>query len=77
MCSSDLILADERTIIDNDINNDLNDVLSRLNNDELKNEFKNEVNSKFSRLKDKLNSQKNIVLLKELLLNLKILEIDL
>ncbi|KZX12983.1 hypothetical protein MBORA_08840 [Methanobrevibacter oralis] len=60
----DQILADERTIIDNDINNDLNDVLSRLNNDELKNEFKNEVNSKFSRLKDKLNSQKNIAIIK-------------
>ena len=60
----DEILKDERAIIENDINNDLNDVLVRLTNDELKNKFENDINSKFSRLKDKLDSQKNIAIIK-------------
>ena len=60
----DEILDEERGIIENDIENDLNDVLSRLNTDELKNKFEMDVNSKFSRLKDKLKSQKNIAIIK-------------
>ena len=60
----DEILDGERRIIENDIENDLNDVLSRLDNKELENKFKSDVDSKFSRLKDKLNSQKNIAIIK-------------
>lgn len=60
----DEILNDERAIIGNDIENDLDDILSRLNNDNLKDQFENKVNSKFSKLKDKLNSQKNIAIIK-------------
>ncbi len=60
----DEILDGERGIIENDIENDLKDVLLRLDNDERKNKFERDVNSKFSRLKDKLNSQKNIAIIK-------------
>lgn len=60
----DEILNEERVIIENDIKNDLNDVLSRLDNEERKNKFENNVISEFSRLKDKLNSQKNIAIIR-------------
>ena len=58
------ILDEERGIIENDIENDLKDVLSRLDDEERKNKFERDVNLKFSRLKDKLNSQKNIAIIK-------------
>lgn len=60
----DEILKEERGIIENDIDNDLDDILSRLDNEERKNKFELDVNSKFARLKDKLNSQKNIAIIK-------------
>ena len=60
----DEILDEERAIIENDIENDLNDVLLRLDTEERKNKFERDVNYKFSRLKDKLNSQKNIAIIK-------------
>ncbi len=59
----DEILVEKKEIIENDINNDLNDVLSRLNSEELKNKFENNVNFKFSSLKDKLNTEKNIAII--------------
>ena len=60
----DEILKGERLIIENDINNDWNDVLSRLNDDKCKNRFESDINSKFSILKKKLNSEKNIAIIK-------------
>lgn len=73
----DEILDEERGIIENDIDNDLNDVLSRLDNEERKNKFEGDVNSKFARLKDKLNSQKNIAIIKGITTESKISEKDL
>lgn len=60
----DEILDDERAIIENDIKNDLSDVLSRLDTEELKNKFESDVDSKFLGLKNKLNLQKNIAIIK-------------
>ena len=57
------ILKQKREIILIDIQNDLDEVLSMLNNEDLKNIFESNVNFKFSNLKNKLNSIKNIAII--------------
>ena len=57
------ILKQKREIILIDIQNDLDEILNMLNNDDLKNIFESNVNFKFSNLKNKLNSIKNIAII--------------
>lgn len=60
----DVILDEKRKIIRNDIKNDCSSVMDSLTDTDLKEQFENRFKSEFSQLMDKLNSEKNISIIK-------------
>lgn len=60
----DVILDEKRKIIRNDIKNDCSSVMDSLTDTDLKEQFENRFKSEFRQLMDKLNSEKNISIIK-------------